>query len=93
MRTKVSLAFTAVLLNITSSIFNRKLHMEKHLYRGEFAGIYQKYKKRSLFLRDREKNWDQEGWRDDSAPHISLSKHIFQNIHNFVNKISQFKHR
>ena len=56
MRTKVSLAFTVVLLNITSNIFNRKLHMEKHLYRGEFAGIYQKYKKRSLFLRDREKN-------------------------------------
>jgi hypothetical protein len=56
MRTKVSLAFTVVLLNITSSIFNRKLHMEKHLYRGEFAGIYQKYTKRSLFLRDREKN-------------------------------------
>ena len=29
MRTKVSLAFTVVLLNITSRIFNRKLHIEK----------------------------------------------------------------
>ena len=54
MRTKVSLAFTVALLNITSSIFNRKLHIEKHLYRGEFAGIYQKYNIFSLFLADRE---------------------------------------
>ena len=43
MRTKVSVAVTVALLNITSSIFNRKLHIEKHLYRGEFAGIYLKY--------------------------------------------------
>ena len=93
MRTKVSLAFTVALLNITSSIFNRKLHIEKHLYRGEFAGIYQKYNIFSLFLADREKffvHLDQEGWRDDSAPHISISKHIFQNVHNFVNKFLQF---
>ena len=54
MRTKVSLAFTVALLNITSSIFNRKLHIEKHLYRGEFAEIYRKYNIFSLFLADRE---------------------------------------
>ena len=97
MRTKVSLAFTVALLNITSSIFNRKLHIEKHPYRGEFTEIYWKYNILSLFLADRDSffcvHWDQEGWRDDSAPHISLSKHIFQNIHNFVNKFLQFKHR
>ena len=81
---------------MTSRIFNRKLHIEKHLYRGEFAGIYQKYNIFSLFLADREKffvHLDQEGWRDDSAPHISISKHIFQNVHNFVNKFLQFEHR
>ena len=50
-----SLAFTVALLNITSSIFDRKLHIEKHLYRGEFAGIYRKYNIFSLFLADREK--------------------------------------
>ena len=57
MRTKVSLAFTVALLNITSRILNRKLHIEKHLYMAEFAGIYRKYNIFSLFLADREKNF------------------------------------
>ena len=56
----MSLAFTVALLNITSSIFNRKLHIDKHLYRGEFAGIYRKYNIFSLFLADREKNLSTE---------------------------------
>ena len=61
---------------------------------GEFAEIYLKYNILSVFFADRDSffrvHWDQEGWRDDSAPHISLSKHIFQNVHNFVNKFLQF---
>ena len=33
---------------------------------------------------------DQEGWRDDSTLYNSGSKHIFQNVHNFVNNLVQF---
>ena len=50
MRTKLSFAFTVTLLNISRSIFTRKNHIEKKLYRGEFAEIYCKYKNFMVFL-------------------------------------------
>ena len=50
----MSLADTVALLNLTSRIINRKVHIEKNLYRGEFAEIYWKYNIFSVFLADRE---------------------------------------
>jgi hypothetical protein len=44
----VSLTDTVALLNLTSRIITRKVHIEKNLYRGEFSGIYWKY---DIFLK------------------------------------------
>ena len=47
--------FTVALLNITSNIFTRKVHIEKNLYMGGFAEIYWKYNIVSVFFADTEK--------------------------------------
>ena len=77
-----------------SRIFTRKVHMGKNLYMGESAEIYWKYNIFGVFFCWQRQfvfvHWDQEGWRDDSTLHNSLSKHIFQIVHNFVNKFVQF---
>ena len=86
----MSLAATVALQNFTSRSFTRKVHIEKNLYRGGFAGIYWKYTIFSVFFADRDNffvHLDQEGWRDDSTLYNSGSKHIFQNVHNFVNNL------
>ena len=89
----MSLAATVALQNFTRRSFTRKVHIEKNLYRGGFAGIYWKYTIFSVFFADRDNffvHWDQEGWRDDSTVDNPLSEHIFQNVHNFVNNLVQF---
>ena len=50
----VSLTDTVALLNLTSRIITRKVHIEKILYRGEFSGVYWKYDICSVFFADRD---------------------------------------
>jgi hypothetical protein len=90
----VSLAATVALLNITSRIITQNVHTGKISTCGEFSGVYWKYEIFSVFFVDRDNflstDRDQEGWHNGSTLHNSKVKHIFHNVHNFVNNLVQF---
>ena len=87
----MSLAATVALLNITSRIITQNVHTGKISTCGEFSGVYWKYDIFSVFFVDRDNflstDRDQEGWHNGSTLHNSKVKHIFHNVHNFVNNL------
>ena len=90
----MSLAATVALLNLTSRIITQKVLIEKVSTWGEFSGVYWKYDIFSVFFVDRDNflstDRDQEGWHNGSSLHNSKVKHIFHNVHNFVNNLVHF---
>ena len=89
----MSLVVTVALQNLTSSIFTRKVHIEKISTWGDSQECIGNIQYLLCFLPTEtflSTDRDQEGWHDGSTLHNSKVKHIFHNVHNFVNNLVQF---